>query len=213
MATTPRKGKPFVWVSWLTGVLAGQEQCQWKGWFRSHFKYEKRVDGFDLAAWTADHDAMVRRRAEEFEATGHKVRQENENWCRVTGDSAILTLKPDIIASQGGMFTIADGKTGEASKKDWWQLLVYLMGIPLAWDTPNLRLVGELFYKTGDRVSVYQEELTKERRKEIAQLIRLFADPIAPKRVPSIPECGRCDIAECPDRMEEKPLAQVTTEF
>src|SRR5262245_35721021 len=111
MATTARKF-PYIWVSWLTGILAGSQQCEWKLWFACHFKYDKRADDFDLAAWTADHDRLVLARQGEFEVDGWQVRRENQNWTRIRGSSAELVGKMDLVADQGGQFVVADGKTG-----------------------------------------------------------------------------------------------------
>jgi hypothetical protein len=67
MATTQRNGLPYIWVTWLTKLLAGEDQCQYAPWFKAHFKFDKVDRGFDLAAWTAEHAAMVRARAIELQ--------------------------------------------------------------------------------------------------------------------------------------------------
>lgn len=214
MATTPRKGLPFIWISWITGLLAGSNQCTWAAWYKARFKYDKVKDNFDLEAWGADHDAMVQRRVKEFEADGHKVRVENQNWLRVPGETAILVGKPDIIAERGGQFTSADGKTGDPSKKDWFQQSLYLYMIPKAWHNAHLRLTGEVFYKSGSRVEVHPEEFTKERKQEAFNLIRLIAQPVTPQRTPSVAECRFCDIGDCPERMSEvEDNTPLTAEF
>ena len=211
--TTPRKGKPWIFVTWLTGLLAGKAQCEWAAWYRARFKYDKVQSDFDLAAWTTAHDALVLQRAREFEADGWKVQRENQNWVRVTGEHAVLVGKPDLIASQGGQFTIADGKSGDTNPKDWHQMLLYLYMVPMAWKRPTLRMTGEVFY-VGHRIEIFPEEFTADLKSTAFALVRRIAGPEPLKRVPSIPECTRCDIADCPDRMTDtESTSPITTEF
>lgn len=213
MATTPRRGLPTVFVTSLTGLASGEDQCLWKAWFKARFNYDKiQDDGFDSAAWTADHDALVRSRAEEFEVNGGKVRLEKQNWLRVTGESVALLGKPDIVNEEGGLFTIADGKTGQVRKKDWWQGLFYTYMLPRAWENPNLRVMAEIFYKTGQRIEINPNEFTPELKKHAFGILRRLGNAEEPPRTPSIPECRFCDIAQCPERMRDTDTPKVNTE-
>jgi len=204
VATTPRRGLPFVFVTWITGLCSGDDQCLWSAWFRARYKYDKfQNDGFDSAAWSADHAALVAKRVKEFEIDGAKVRLEQQNWIRVPGETAILIGKPDIVSELGGQFTIADGKTGTVQKKHWWQGLWYLYMLPRAWQNPHLRVDAELFYATGQRIGITAHEFTPELKQHAFGIMRRIADPIEPSRTPSIPECRYCDIPQCPDRMSD----------
>ena len=72
MATTPKRGLPTVFVTKLTGLCSGENQCLWAPWFAARFKYDKYEDGgFDSAAWSADHDALVAKRVKEFVPNKH----------------------------------------------------------------------------------------------------------------------------------------------
>ena len=98
MAET-RRGKPYVWVTWITKLLGGQQQCAWASWFKARFKYEKLEEGsFDSAAWSARHAELVRRRAAELGEEGWAVTLENENGFKLEGRSGVLSGKPDIVA-------------------------------------------------------------------------------------------------------------------
>src|SRR2546426_12613973 len=56
----PREG-PYIWVTWLSKLLAGEAHCEWALWFKAHHKYDKRLDeSFDLASWAARHAELVR---------------------------------------------------------------------------------------------------------------------------------------------------------
>ena len=215
MATTPRRGLPSVFVTHLTGLASGENQCLWASWFKARFKYDKFEDGkFDSAAWSADHDALVNKRAGEFTVDGAKVRLEKQNWLRVPGETVILLGKPDIVAELGALFTIADGKTGEVRKKDWWQGLLYTYMLPKAWKNGALRVVAEIFYKTGQRIQISPNEFTPELKKHAFGLLRRLGESTEPARTPSIPECRFCDILQCTDRMKDDgDLTPLTDEF
>jgi len=32
---------PYIWVTWLTKLMAGEAQCEWASWFKAHHKYDK----------------------------------------------------------------------------------------------------------------------------------------------------------------------------
>lgn len=227
MATEPRKGKPFVWISWVTGIVAGKQQCEYPAWFRSHFKAPELAGHFDLDRWTAEHNALVDLRKREFEAEGHAVRVENENWLRVVGETAILCGKPDLNARLGGQFTLADGKTGNQSPKDWWQMLAYLYMLPKAWKNDGLRVTGEVFYgrpnelgdmRVTDRIVVHPEEFDSARRAQFFAVVRRAGDPTPPKKVPSRGDCRNCNLVDCAERAvgyqsEDEIAAPDTAEF
>jgi len=69
-STPTERSNPFIWVSWLSKLMAGEKQCQWASWFRSHYVWEKVPSGLDLAKWTADHAQLLRARKAALEAQG-----------------------------------------------------------------------------------------------------------------------------------------------
>lgn len=86
MATTQRKGLPYLYVTWLAKHLSGESQCLWSLWFQARYKYEKAPSSdFDVAAWSADHDALVNARVPALEAGGYTVTKENENYWQLKG--------------------------------------------------------------------------------------------------------------------------------
>lgn len=218
MATTPRKGLPYFFVSWLAKYLAGDSQCLWALDFKSRFKYDKVASDFNLAAWSAEHDALVLARAAELRAAGYTVTLENENYFQLKGQSAIVAGKMDIVARKPGYAIILDGKTGQVRKSDWHQMLTYMAVLPLLWESGLMRISGEVFYKDGTRIVIEPEEVTAERKTALFDLIRRIASPSAagtltPSRTPSVLECQWCDISanDCPQRMEHAEAAAVST--
>jgi len=205
MATTQRKGKPYIWASWLAKALAGDMQCQYALWFPSRFKFDKVERDFDMAAWSADHDVLVQQRAYELKASKYVVSIENDNYFQLKGQTAIIAGKMDLVARQTGHAIVLDGKSGDVQKRDWWQVLIYMAVLPLAWKTGSMRISGEVFYKTGQRITIEPEELTQERRAQIfAKAKEIGSMTAPPPKSPSPNECRRCDIStnDCPERMD-----------
>src|SRR6185295_17362145 len=181
MATTKRPGLPYVWVTWLTKILAGEGQCLYQPWLKAHFRYDKRPDTtFNLAGWV--------------------VTLERQNAFQLFGKSAILAGQPDIVAVRPGETLVVDGKTGQQRHSDLWQVLVYMVVLPRCRENlTNIR--GEVCYKSH-RVPVEREELTPARAEAIYKLLRTIAgERLA--TTPSQKECGFCDVADCADRFVE----------
>lgn len=211
MSTTPRP-VPYIWVSWIAKPLAGETQCLYQPWLKSHFKYDKRPDtSFNLAAWTADHSALVNARAAELRAAGWKVTLEGQNNFKLQGKSAILAGQPDLIAVKDGVTLVVDGKTGQQRHADWWQVLLYILVVPRVKEyLTNLR--GEVTYK-DHRLPIEPEELTSTRSAEIYALLRKIGESTRPPTTPSQKDCGFCDIADCQDRFVDTAVPVLASEF
>jgi hypothetical protein len=199
MATTPRPGVPYIWVTYVSKLLAGEQQCLYASWFRSHFKYDKRPDTtFNLAAWTAEHDALVKARADGLRREGWLVTLERQNALKLYGKSAILAGQPDLVAVRDGVTLVVDGKTGQQRHSDFWQVLIYMLVLPrVREDLGQLR--GEVCYR-DHRIAIEPEELTPARSEAIYALLRTIGAAERPPTTPSEKECAWCDIADCRDR-------------
>ena len=52
----------FVWITWLSRVMAGEQNCEWASWFKAHYeKYDKAPSDFDTAKWNIEHTLQLRR--------------------------------------------------------------------------------------------------------------------------------------------------------
>ena len=52
--TIPRNGS-YVWITWLSKLMAGDTQCQWGAWFKAHHtEYKKAPSDFPRALWQPD---------------------------------------------------------------------------------------------------------------------------------------------------------------
>lgn len=215
MATTSRP-EPYIWVTWLTGLLAGEKQCLFAPWLKAHFRIEKLDRGeFDLEAWKIEHTDMVRTRARELEADGYRVSLEDQNAFKIRGHAGTLAGKCDLIAERGDEVRIVDAKSGQSRSADVQQVLIYMFAVPLA--RPGVRgkrLIGEVQYKAR-RVEIQPEEFTAALRQRILDTIKAVGSGPRPAATPSAAECRWCDVGpgDCRDRIEQTEPAVLTTEF
>jgi hypothetical protein len=196
----PRRS-PFVWVTWLTKLLAGENECEWALWFRSRYKFDKLASGFDLDRWRSEHDALVQWRAEKQREQGFEVRVEDENGFRVEGQSGTtIAGKPDLAIFAEDSVTYEDCKTGKRRDSDHIQVLLYAMLTRKYLKSP---ISGAVVYTDGiEQVDMERLPALTEAFKAI--MARVNADT-PPPRKPSAAECRYCDIPKfyCPDRIQD----------
>ena len=212
--TVPRQSA-YIWVSWLTKLLSGEDQCWWAAWFKAHYKFQKVKRDFDSAAWSAAHNDMLQKRVGALTADGAMCYLEDQNSFASEGEIATVAGKLDILAVRPPMGTIIDCKTGKRKDADYQQVLVYLMMAPLGLaHAKPLTLTGEVQYGDGV-VAVRQEDLTPAVKERIVSAIRKVGGSEAPARVPSWGECRFCDIskADCPERLEKTERASARGMF
>jgi len=184
-------------VTWLTKLIAGENKCWYAGWFKARHDYAKTPDDPDreafFAEWTAKHDAMVNAQAERFKALGYAVKLEDDGAFYAHGAAADVSGKPDIVAMRDNVAVVVDGKAGRRRKSDHWQVLIYMLLLPLTW-LQGYKIEGEVLY--GDeRVPV--RPLGPAEREAIVNAIKRVSAPEAPPAVPSTSECRYCDVAAC----------------
>ena len=205
--TRPRGG-PYVWVTWLSKLMAGNVQCHWAPWFRTHYTdYARAPSDFQQAAWAAEHTQLLDKLVKEREARGEGILKEDQNRFRVRRPSGLtIAGKPDLIAvDEKGCATVYDAKTGSPSHSDIIQVMLYTMCLP--YGSPIYRgktLQGCVVYKSGDRSHIPPEAIDKAFRDNVTYFLNLLESPDPPARTPSAMECRFCDIgkADCPDRIE-----------
>lgn len=210
-----RPGLPFVWVTWIAGLLAGDTQCTYAPWVKAHYsKYEKRPDTFDSAAWMTAHTALLERRWRQLEAEGYLCHLENVNSFRLKGAAAILAGKPDLIAVRDGVIKVVDAKTGQVRRKDYWQILLYMFALPRVWpEWATHTIEGEAYYSGQPGIPIRSSELNREKIQAIAAAIKAVADPNQPVPTPSAAECRYCDVASCAARIETEIATGAVADF
>ena len=204
-----RREDPYIWVTWLTKLLAGESQCEWSAWYRAHHKeYDKLPAEFDIARWTVEHTELVNLRRDQLADEGFDVFIEEENAFKRRGQTGIVVSgKPDILAIKNGRGAIEDCKTGRPRTSDQLQVLVYLLLLPVKNPrTANVELSGRVVYKTGS-VNVPASGLDDAFRQRFVDLVhRVGGDKPLPK-APAWSECRWCDIgpSDCLYRVTEPP--------
>lgn len=205
LADEPR-GRAYVWPSWLTKPLAGENKCWYAPWYKSHFKYLKKKDDADRADFFKEynviHDQITERRAAALRADGWTVKVEEEGEFKIRGEQGDLAGKPDLVAMKGETAIVVDAKSGKPRQSDHWQVLLYMMFLPLDWLKGFPNLYGEVEYRDG---AVDVRPITEKERAEIKTALQLVTGPTAPEAKPSRNDCRFCDIARCQFRYEEDP--------
>lgn len=210
----PTRPRPYIWPSWITGILAGTDKCTWRAWYKAHYRYEKTAEDPEREAffreWTAKHDAITNRRADELKSLGYVVKVEDEGAFKLAGNSVDISGKPDLVAMHDdGHAIVVDAKAGKRRQSDHWQVLLYMFALPLTW-LKGYRLQGQVEYHDG-REDV--RPMSKDVENHIIQTVKTISGPDAPVAVPSATECKFCDIAHCPVRYTRSHTGTVTNLF
>jgi len=205
-----KRSNPFTWVSWLSKLMAGEKQCEWACWFRSHYIWEKLPSGLDLAKWTADHTQLLRARKAELEAEGFTVYAEDQNSFTLKGTDGIeVSGKPDIVAIRGEEAYVEDCKTGTPRHSDHFQVLIYMLSLPyVEGHCKGRKLEGRLIYN-NTIVDVPSSRIDAELKELFRKTVLSIGGPEPAEKVPSWGECRYCDIskADCPERIETQAEA------
>ena len=138
MAT--ERASPYIWVTWLTKLLVGENSCEWAAWFRSQhetWSYEKVPSTSDATTWQLNHTALLNRIQADLESQGQAVFAENQNFFNLKGKVATLGGKPDLITVAGDTGTIYDAKTGKPSPSHHIQVMAYMSLIEKANNWPK----------------------------------------------------------------------------
>lgn len=201
---SPRR-RPYVYVTWITKLLAGENKCWWAAWFKVNHNYEKTPDDKDREAffreWTEKHDAIVNAHAEALKAQGFAVKLEKDAAFIAQGASADVSGKPDLVALKDGTAVVIDGKSGRRRQSDHWQVLIYLLLLPLSWLRGH-KLHGQVLYSDGP---VEVRPLGPVEREAIVNAIKRVSDrSVEPPREPSANECRYCDVAACLSRYKDE---------
>ena len=202
-----RRDKPYIWVTWLTKLLVGENHCEWAAWFKANHdrsSYAKMPSSFDATAWQLEHTDLLARVRSNMESEGKVVTTEAQNAFTLTGRTAVLGGKPDLVTVSGQIGTIVDVKTGTPSAAHHVQVMLYMYALPLA--LPRYRGVvfdGRIEYLDHD-VQVPPDAIDETFTTNLTELIRRLAAPGPPRAVPSVLECGFCDItaSDCTERTE-----------
>jgi len=199
-----KRRSPYVWTTWIVGLLAGTDKCEWKAWYKSNFRYAQIPphDQASLDQWNKHHDAMSAEIVERLKSEGWDVSVEEANQFTLKGKTATLSGKPDIFAlnKDNTLAKVIDAKTGTVKAKDEWQVLVYIFAYLIKWRNKGrgTELSGEVEYRSG---SMPVRPMMPAVERAILNVMAMVGSKTEPPRVPSHNECRFCNIMYCPDRM------------
>jgi hypothetical protein len=203
---TMKRKQPYVWVTWLSKIMAGEQACLWASWFRAHHQdYEKVASSFDLASWNVEHTRLLIRTRSKLSAGGAEVRVEGQNAFRHRHPcGAVLAGKPDIIAFEEGEALVIDCKTGRPKVSDQIQVQIYMAVLPMCF--PKLRdcpVRGSVVYADHE-VDIAPMVIDARFGKHLDYFMNLVASESPPPTAPNTRECMFCDITEkdCSSRVK-----------
>lgn len=200
-----RRRSPFIWVTWVTGLLAGDDSCRWAAWFKAHHTYDKvERDSGKLAQWKSDHGVMVQLQADFLRERGWTVYLENQNKFYLDGRAAKLSGTPDIVATKDLDALVVDCKSGKRRDKDVWQVMVYMLALPRTHEACKGRVLrGQVVY-VDHVIDIPPQQFTEAYQSRIVRQLQESGGDTAPERVPSARECRFCDIPthDCSARVE-----------
>src|SRR5579884_3584337 len=180
-ALTTARPEPYVWVSWITKLLAGESSCVWAAWLRAHYQTAKAPNGFDLGTWQMDHTALLRQSADGYEKEGYTVHTEGQNLFALKGKTGTLSGKPDMVAVKGAEGWIVDAKTGWPKASDRVQVMVYMWAVPKAIPAfAHITFHGKVSYKTGYSV-ITPDEVDVVFIKRLGELMKVICGEAEPR--------------------------------
>jgi len=207
MSANPRN-IPYLWVTHLTGLLSGDQSCEWARWFTAHYQgFEKMPRTFDNASWKTKHTALVNEIRARMEADGAlAVYTEDQNAFQFDGRSATVGGKPDLVGQNAELYyTVRDAKTGSQKDLDIVQVQIYIWLLPLSVGRFKGAVIdGWVDYPNGKSIYVPTASVTPEFIAQAVDLIKRLAAATPARKVPSAGECKWCDLttADCPERVE-----------
>ena len=212
-----RVNGPYIWVTWLTKLLVGENSCEWAAWFRAQHEggsWDKIPSTFDHATWQVEHTARINECRQQWEEQEHTVFAESQNSFVLRGRSASLGGKPDLIARKGSSGTVIDIKTGQPSPSHSVQVMLYMYAIPKALGQyRRITFSGRVAYPDHE-VEIPASAIDDNFVDNLTQLILRLACVTPARKVPSRTECSFCNItsADCPERAAGERIGEGVTE-
>ncbi|MDO8691656.1 MAG: PD-(D/E)XK nuclease family protein [Dehalococcoidia bacterium] len=199
------RSEPYIWVTWLSKLLVGEDSCEWAAWFKAqHGSFDKVPSSFNQAAWLMAHTSLLGQVRTDLEDKGLTVFTERQNNFTLKGKAATLGGQADLIGTSGGSGLILDAKTGQPRTSDHVQVMIYMWAIPQALrQYQGVVFDGKVVY-TDHEVPIPASAVDDAFKTNLIKLIRQVSSASPLRKVPSRMECGFCPIArtECRDRIE-----------
>ena len=212
-----RDGLPYIWVTWLAKILAGDSSCEWAAWFRARHDPNSwdRASSGSLDTWHIRHTALLYRIEERWRQREFSLSLEGQNYFQLRGSCAVLAGKPDMIAVRDRVSVIIDAKTGRPSPAHVAQVMLYMYTVPLALPPHRDTAFDGLVVYEDHEVYIPAADVDDAFIERTVSLIRRLSAPELPRKAPSALECRFCDIteADCPERVNQALAEAVTGDF
>lgn len=211
-----RPSGPYIWVTWLTKLMAGEASCEWATWFKTQHdgsSWTRVPSDFDQAQWDINHTTQLNRCREEWERRRYTAFTEGQNGFNLRGHSAALASKPDIIATGQDSAIIIDVKTGKPHPSQGIQVMLDMYAIPRARPQYKDILFNRQAGYQDHQVDIRASPVNAEFIQTMGQLIRRLAASEPARKTPSRSECAFCGITsgDCPERVTGEPGEEGTT--
>lgn len=192
-----KRFKPYAWVTWLASVLAEEKLCKYAVWLPTQYQIEKPASNYD----PSEHDEMVIQRASQLQAEGFTVYVEYANSLKVNGKIFDICVagRPDIIAIKDSWLVVEDCKTGKRRNSHRFQVLLYMLLLPLAPETQHHcqghTPHGRLVYP-DEIVEIPAWNVDRQFKQLLRQTIATICSTTPPNSTPSPWECRYCNIPD-----------------
>ncbi len=199
--------------------MAGDVQCQWASWFRSHYMdYPKAPSAFQQATWIVEHNKCLDELCKECAAQSLNYFKESQNSFTVKRGSMTIGGKPDLIVLESDKsYIVYDVKTGQPKASDVVQVMLYMAFLP--YSTSGIykgkTMNGSVVYKGGEKTAIPSCALDSSFRAQITHFLNILDAPGELSKVPSYSECKFCDITkdDCPERIATEVAGQGGTDL
>ena len=209
-----RRGPAYIWVTWLSKILAGDNSCEWAVWFRARHEPGswRRGSNGASATWHLRHTALLTQTVSRWRGMADHLLVEDQNYFQLQGRAAVLAGKPDLVAVNGTTGTVVDVKTGRPSPSHEVQVQLYMYALKTLY--PGRVFDGMVVYPDRE-IEVPADAVDQEFVETMALTIARLTGWPQPRRMPSVAECRFCDVTleDCPDRIDEAATAAETDEF
>jgi CRISPR/Cas system-associated exonuclease Cas4 (RecB family) len=201
-----KRFKPYAWVTWLASLLAKEKLCKYAVWLPTQYQFEKPPSNYD----PSEHDEMVIQRASQLQAEGFTVYVEYANSLKVNGKIYDICVagRPDIVAIKDSWVVVEDCKTGKRRDSHRFQVLLYMLLLPLAPETKHHckghTPHGRVVYPDGT-VEIPAWAVDRQFKQHLRQTIATICSTTPPNQTLSNWECRYCNIpaTHCPSASSE----------
>jgi CRISPR/Cas system-associated exonuclease Cas4 (RecB family) len=201
-----KRFKFYARVEQLSKLLAKEKLCNFSVWLPTQYQFEKPPSKYD----PSEHDEIVIQRASQLQAEGFTVYVEYANSLKVNGKifDICVASRPDIVAIKDSWVVVEDCKTGKRRDSHRFQVLLYMLLLPLAPETKEYCQGqiphGRLVYPDGT-VEIPAWAVDRQFKQHLRQTIATICSTTPPNPTPSNWECRYCNIpaTHCPSASPE----------